>query len=112
MKEPKFIESEIDSLKNRLEKEKEQQRIINCYHRIFNSEDGKIILADIEKSFSTNLPAFVTLNKGNGVFGYDSTHAAIRDGQRSIILHIKAKLAFPVKGDANIEKPKTRVRRK
>lgn len=108
----KFIETDIEALKSRLEREKEHQRTVNCYHRIFNSEDGKIILSDIQKAFATELPAFVTLDKGNSVRGYDSTHAAIRDGQRSVLLHIQAKLNAPIKGDANIEKPKAKVRRK
>ena len=86
------------------------QRIANAYRRVFSSADGATVLADLEKSFGLNMPAFIPQMRGRGA-EYDATHAAIRDGQRQIVLHIQAKLAAPAKGDAEIEQPKARVKK-
>lgn len=85
----------------KLRREQEAQRTVNSYHRVFRSEDGQRVLADLVKVFGMDMPAFLP--------GEHSTHhAAKRDGQQDIRRHIHAKLAAPVKGDADIEKPKKR----
>lgn len=93
-----------------LAKAQEQQRAINAYHRVFNSEDGKTILADLEKVFGLHMPAFIPQTRGRHC-EYDPTHAAIRDGQRQIHLHIQARLKAKAKGDAEVEKPTTTIKR-
>jgi hypothetical protein len=42
---------------------------------------------------------------------YDALAAALRDGQREVMLFIEHKLTLPTKGDADVEKPKTKVTR-
>ena len=42
---------------------------------------------------------------------YDPLAAALRDGQREVILFIEHKLAQPVQADGDIEQPKTTVTR-
>lgn len=87
-----------------LEKAKRAQRLVNAYNRLFASEDGKKVLQDLKASFGFNQPAFIPLPSG-----YDATHAAIRDGQRQVILHIEAQLSAVAIGDGNLEKPKATV---
>jgi hypothetical protein len=45
--------------------------------------------------------------------GYDFNPvvAALRDGQRGVILHIEAVLRRPLIADANIEEPKRKVKK-
>ena len=87
-----------------IRREKEAQCLVNSYHRVFGSDDGKAIIADLEKVFGMAMPAF--LQKPDG--GFDTHHAAKRDGQADIMRHIRAKLLAESKGDAGIEKPKKR----
>lgn len=79
------------------------QRVINAYHVTFNSPDGKIVLDDLVAAFGINMPAFLPVGTrpGDGI-KYSGTYGKIRDGQRSVYLHIKAKLDAPPIGDANI----------
>lgn len=90
-----------------LERQKDLQRITNAYHRTFSSEDGKLVLANLKAYFRMNRPAFErSLNHA-----YDPIAAALRDGQREVILFIDHKLAQPVQADGDIEQPKTTVTR-
>jgi len=84
------------------------QVVVNAYARVFATEDGKLVLADLEESFGMNRPAFLPLEGKPAI--YDTHYAAMRDGQRSVRLHIAARLAAPVKGDGNIVKGKRRVK--
>jgi hypothetical protein len=63
----------------------EIQRIAAAYS-YFESDPGKLVIADLEKAFGINSPAFLP----QGDRPYDPIHAAIRDGQRSVLLHMKA----------------------
>lgn len=88
-----------------LEREKERQRVVNAYHRVFDSEDGRIVLTNLKNYFRTNRPAYErTITNA-----YDPIGAALRDGQREVILFIENKLATPASGDADVDKPKTQV---
>lgn len=87
----------------KLNKERAAQQTVNAYHRVFKSDDGKRVLADLVKVFGMDMPAFLPTAQG-----YETHHAAKRDGQQDIRRHIMAKLAAPMAGDANIEKPKKR----
>lgn len=80
------------------------QRIVNAYHVTFNgSPEGKLVLDDLTNAFGINLPAFLsTATRAGDNIKYDPYYAAIRDGQRSVYLHITAKLNTPPIGDANI----------
>lgn len=89
-----------------MENARAAQRLVNAYHRLFGCRDGKLVLADIRKSFGAHLPAFIPLERGRGL-EYDPLHAAIRDGQRQVILHIEHKLNLSAKGDSDVEKPAT-----
>ena len=98
--------TEVEEKRERdhLERRRQHQRIINAYHRVFRNPDGKTVLDDIVASFGVNIPAFLTTSTRAGEsISYDPIYAAIRDGQRSVFLHIAAKLDATVIGDANLE---------
>lgn len=99
-----------EPLDKAIEKRRRAQRIVNAYHRTFNSEDGKIVLADLINVFGLDKPAFLNLAKP-GEIRFDPVHAAKRDGQRDIKLHIEANLAAAVNGDANITTAKPAAKR-
>lgn len=84
------------------ERLRKRQRVINAYARVFAGDYGKIVLSDLIACFGADRPAFLRCEGG-----YDPVHAAIRDGQRSVILHIQAVSAQPVVADGDIEGPKT-----
>lgn len=82
---------------------KDEQIVINAFHRVFNNPDGQAVLDFLDIHFGLNKPAFLPRPDG----GYDPLHAAIRDGQRSIRLQIEHLLTLPCQGDANVQgKPK------
>jgi hypothetical protein len=98
--------TEVEEKRERdhLERRRQHQRITNAYHRVFRNSDGKTVLDDLVASFGINIPAFLTTSTRAGEsISYDPIYAAIRDGQRSVYLHISAKLDIPVIGDANLE---------
>jgi hypothetical protein len=63
----------------------EIQRIAAAYG-YFETDPGKLVISDLEKAFGINVPAFLP----QGDRAYDPIHAAIRDGQRSVLLHMRA----------------------
>ena len=88
-----------------LERSKTLQRLANAYHRLFSSEDGKLVLDNLKAYFRMNRPAFErSLNHS-----YDPVAAALRDGQREVVLFIEHKLSLPVVGDADVERATTEV---
>jgi hypothetical protein len=88
-----------------LERSKSLQRINNAYQRCFTSEDGKVVLDNLKAYFRMNRPAFErTLGRP-----FDPLAAAVRDGQREVLLFIDYKLSLPVVGDADVERPTTEV---
>lgn len=91
-----------------LTREREAQRVVNAYHRVFGgeSEEGNLILADLKKVFGLEHPIFLP---SGGLHGFDPLHAAKRDGQQDIRRHIEAKLAAPIIGEGNITEPRTKV---
>lgn len=88
----------------------ENQRAVNLYHRVFGTKDGAAVLSHIEKVFGLRMPAFIPQARGRHC-EYDQTHAAIRDGQRQILLHINAQLDVTPQGDGNIDRKKPKVKR-
>jgi hypothetical protein len=90
-----------------LERSKSLQRINNAYHRCFDNEDGRVVLDNLRAYFRMNRPAFErTLGRP-----FDPIAAAVRDGQREVILFVEHKLSLPVVGDADVERPSTEVLR-
>jgi hypothetical protein len=89
-----------------LQRERERQRLTNAYHRVFNTKDGALIIADIKQQFATDSQVFLP--------GYDFNPvvAALRDGQRGVLIHIETMLRRPVIGDGDIETPKRKVIKK
>jgi hypothetical protein len=71
----------------------------------FDIPEGHLVLADLEKAFGTNLPTFVPVADGS----FDPIRAAVRDGQRQVILHIKA-MATKAHETSN-SAPKTKSRK-
>jgi len=80
-----------------LEKQRRLQREANAFHRTFDSDEGKLVLSLLQTKFKMDKPAFLP--------PYDTHAAAIRDGQREVILYIQEVLKIPVTGDANITDP-------
>lgn len=91
-----------------LERQKELQRITNAYHRAFASEDGRLVLSNLKAYFRMTRPAF---ERGLAHHAYDPIAAALRDGQREVLLFIEHKLSQPVTADGDIDQPKTTVTR-
>ena len=80
-----------------LKRERERQRLTNAYHRVFKTKDGELIIADIKTQFATDSQVFLP--------GYDFNPvvAALRDGQRGVLIHIETMLRRPVIADGDIE---------
>lgn len=88
-----------------LKRERERQKITNAYHRVFKCKEGEMVLADIRNQFATDSQVFLP--------GYDFNPvvAALRDGQRGVLIHIETMLRRPLIADANIEEPKRKVKK-
>jgi len=86
-------------------RERERQKITNAYHRVFTSKEGQAVIADLKHQFATESQVFLP--------GYDFNPvvAALRDGQRGVILHIEAVLRRPVIADGDIETPKRKIKK-
>jgi hypothetical protein len=93
-----------------LERARQNQSIINSYHRTFRSPDGEIVLEDLKKAFGTNFPAYIPTGTTPGNIQYDDIYGKIRDGQRSVILHIENRLKDTVRGDADFNLPVKKVK--
>jgi hypothetical protein len=88
-----------------LRRERERQKTTNAYHRVFSTKEGQAVIADLKAQFATESQVFLP--------GYDFNPvvAALRDGQRGVILHIEAVLRRPVIADGDIEAPKRKVKK-
>jgi hypothetical protein len=80
----------------------EIQRIAAAYS-YFETDAGKLVISDLEKAFGINVPAFLPQDGR----AYDPIHAAIRDGQRSVLLHMKAVATKHNNGEST-KKPDTK----
>jgi hypothetical protein len=81
-----------------------QVRVVAAYHHVFNSPDGEIVLEDLRRSFGLRLPAFIPVaTRPGSPLQYDDIYGKIRDGQRSVFLHIEAKLEASPAPEADIE---------
>ena len=88
-----------------LKRERERQKTINAYHRVFGTKDGEKIINDLKMVFNTESQAFL-----HG-FEFNPIVAALRDGQRGVVLHIEAMLKRQVIADGDIEEPKRKVKK-
>lgn len=88
-----------------LKRERERQKNISAYQRIFSSKDGQTVIADMKHQFATESQVFLP------GYDYNPVVAALRDGQRGVILHIEAMLRRPVIADGNIEEPKRKIKK-
>ena len=89
-----------------LQRSKSMQRITNAYHRTFEGEDGNLVLENLKAYFRMNRPAFERTLAGRT---FDPLAAAVRDGQREVVLFIEHKLSLPCIADGDVEQPKTEV---
>ena len=92
-----------------MERARKMQRIINAYHRVFATEEGKAILEDLKTAFGYKFSTFLNTATTPGAIQMCPYYGAVRSGQRDVILHIEAKLEAPVQGDGNIVKPLAEV---
>lgn len=90
-----------------LEQAKTRQRVTNAFHRVFAGADGKTVLDYLKNYFRSDRPVF----QRSLTHQFDPLHAAMRDGQREVLLFIEAKLMESTQGDADIETPKTTILR-
>lgn len=88
-----------------LKRERERQKTISAYQRIFSSKDGQAVIADMKHQFATESQVFLP------GYDYNPVVAALRDGQRGVVLHIEAMLRRPVIADGNIEEPKRKIKK-
>lgn len=92
--------------KTDLDKAKDKARLITAYHRAFETTEGKLVLEDLRRAFGFEYPAFRADPQGR----FDPIHAAIRDGQRQVILHIDSILnSTQPEGDGNAEAPEVAI---
>jgi hypothetical protein len=70
---------------NLTDRDIEIQRTAAAYG-YFETDPGLLVIADLEKAFGINAQAFIPDSKGD----FCPIRAAIRDGQRSVLLHMKA----------------------
>lgn len=67
----------------------ERKAEIALFRRVLNSEDGKLFLDALRKQFRTSLPSFLPMpEKAQTGAIYDPIHAALREGQRSVIIYM------------------------
>ena len=88
-----------------LRRERERQKITNAYHRVFGNKDGQMVIDDIKHQFSTESQAFLP------GYDYNPVVAALRDGQRGVLIHIETMLRRVVIADGDIEAPKRKVKK-
>ena len=93
-----------------LKRSRERQRKVNLVHRVLGTPDGQALLEIIKAEFGTEKTALIPIMRGDGSYYYDTTHAALRDGQRSVVLFLEHLLSIPAIGDANIAQPKVTVK--
>jgi hypothetical protein len=72
---------------------------------VFSTKEGQAVIADLKAQFATESQVFLP--------GYDFNPvvAALRDGQRGVVLHIESVLRRPVIADGDIETPKRKVKK-
>ena len=90
-----------------LDRSRDIQRVNNAYHRVFGTDEGRIVLQNLKAYFRMSRPAF----ERSMSHAYDPIAAALRDGQREVILFLEHKLSLPVIADGDIAKPTTTVTR-
>jgi hypothetical protein len=61
-----------------------EKQLTQDAYKFFGSPQGELILKDLVRLFGTDSPAFLQDQQG----AYCPLKAAIRDGQRSVILHM------------------------
>jgi hypothetical protein len=100
----------IDEIDHKeLERLRAAQRITNDYHRTFGSDYGKRTLDDLAKAFGLTDAVFTPVSRGDHAL-YDPITAALADGARRVIIHIRAQLARSPMPDDAVE-AKERVQR-
>lgn len=102
--------TENERKEHALERARKNQTIVNSYHRVFKSPDGEIVLEDLKKSFGARFPAYIPIGTTPGIIQYDDIYGKIRDGQKSVILHIENRLDETVRGDADFSLPVKKVK--
>ena len=96
-------------------KDETPKGMIRAYQKLFKSKDGKIVLEHLRKCFQTDQPAFqmrIADDAGKQpVYGYDPIHAALKDGARSVLIHIDAIKDAEISPDDEEEKKPVKVKK-
>jgi hypothetical protein len=66
------------------EAENARRQLVRAYHRFFDTPEGQLVIADLEKTFRFSLPALVPGGDGR----IDSNQILYADGQRSVVCYI------------------------
>ncbi|MGA0207751.1 MAG: hypothetical protein ACO3LT_08180 [Ilumatobacteraceae bacterium] len=61
-----------------------RRALVRAYHRFFETAEGQLVLADLEKTFRYALPALVPMEGGR----IDPNQMLYADGQRSVVCYI------------------------
>tara|TARA_R110000796_G_scaffold252537_2_gene387461 strand:+ start:7440 stop:7706 length:267 start_codon:yes stop_codon:yes gene_type:complete len=59
------------------------------YRKVFNSKDGKELMADLVATFDADGPSFIPIQGGDRSIHYDPLHAALIDGQKQTVKHCR-----------------------
>jgi len=71
------------------EQNNDQIKLQQAYQKVFNGEDGEIVLEDLQKRYFIHNPVYFP-----GCSGEDLAH---RDGLRTVVLHIQRMLTKDIK---------------
>jgi hypothetical protein len=89
-----------------LHRQREIARTNAAYQRLFAGDDGQVVLQNLRAYFRADRPAF----ERSMQHSYCPIAAALRDGQREVILFIEHKISSP-RTDDDITDNKSRVLR-
>lgn len=64
--------------------EQARRRLVRSYHRFFDTEEGQLVIADLEKTFRHSFPALVLTADGR----IDPHQVLYADGQKSVVSYI------------------------
>ena len=75
--------AEIQNIKNKQQHEQEKQKKINAYYRLFNTDDGKIVLDDLRKICNYDNTCVCEQSP-------DALQTMFKEGERRVFLHINS----------------------
>lgn len=65
----------------------DEERIAALYKRVFNTDDGQLVLEDLKQRGFEYVPSFAG----------DPYHSAFNEGKRAVVIHIQTQLNYELK---------------